>query len=74
MNRLDELKQSLSMWTARMSTENVLVVLGEHIEALESVVNAGRRSVVLSPELVSEAKYIIRSIGAEDEQSGGLDD
>lgn len=58
---------SLHKWTDKMPTENVVIIIGNHIDMIPGIVESGGRCVAVDPELVSAAKYTIRSIGAQEE-------
>lgn len=60
------LEQQVKLWGGDLDDELLVLMLGSRIDALERLVNAGARCVAVSPDLIGEAKYAIRSIGLED--------
>lgn len=48
--------------------EDTVVVIGERIDAIEKMVDAGVRRIAVEPDTVSRVKYRIRLIGMEDEE------
>lgn len=60
------LQQQVKHWAGDMHDELLVLILGKKIDAIEHFVNAGARCVGVSPNLIGEAKYAIRSIGLED--------
>jgi hypothetical protein len=66
ISRSDELRETVHAWVKDKDAKNVIILLGNNLPAITTVVEAGARSVAVSPDLVSECKYIIRSIGLED--------
>ena len=60
-----ELDQQVKLWSGDMD-EELLVLILDDLTKLEPLVNAGARCVAVAPNLISEAKYAIRSIGLEE--------
>ena len=61
-----DLEQQVNLWSGDMDDVLLVLILGDQISALEPLVNAGARCVAVAPNLISEAKYAIRSVGLED--------
>jgi len=63
-----ELARQVTVWLGGRKPEEVVFVLGSHVDAVADMVRAGARSLAVAPELVGAAKYVIRSIGEEEEE------
>ena len=63
--RRAELADRMQPWIGGRRVEDVVVLIGKHIDALGGVVQAGARAVAVSPETVGAAKYAIRSMGSD---------
>lgn len=68
LSRKDELRESAQIWVQDTNAGTVIIVLGDNVPATVTMVEAGVRSVAVSPDTVSACKYAIRSIGLEDVQ------
>lgn len=62
-----ELGECLMRLIGGMRPERVVMLLGDRIEAVARVVEAGARTIAVAPELVGAAKMAIRSMGAGDQ-------
>lgn len=62
----DHLRAQALMWMNGRQPEQVVAVIGEYLEMIGVVVNAGARNVAVTPNMVTAAKYHIRSIGLEE--------
>ncbi|MCE5197571.1 hypothetical protein LLG39_01185 [bacterium] len=61
----DELQERAGAWLRGREPEDVLLLIGKHVDSLELLVRAGARSIAVLPDKVSFAKYAIRCIGDE---------
>lgn len=61
-----ELSEQMGPWIGSRRPEDVIVVLGESIDAVGAAVGSGARSVAVVSGLVCSAKYAIRSVGEEE--------
>lgn len=68
--RPEQLPGQMTSWIGARQAENVVILLGKQIDAVERVVRAGARAVAVVPDIVSAAKYVIRSIGDYSPSSG----
>lgn len=66
----ERLADQMTSWIGARRAHDVVILIGEHIDALECMVRAGARAVGVVPGVVGAAKYAIRSIGDYPPSSG----
>lgn len=68
LNQADDvdLASRIAGWIGGREAESALVMIGKHVEAIERLIRAGARGIVVSPGEVGSCKHAIRTIGTED--------
>ncbi len=62
----DKLSDILPVWIGDRDAGDVVLVMGDRIRALENLIKAGARSIAIDPKLVGAAKFVVKSVGLEE--------
>lgn len=63
-----DLRGRMRAWLTGRRPEDVVLVLGSHLQAIGATVAAGARAIAVEPEMIGAAKYAIRCVGSEEDE------